>query len=69
MDTILVIDGIEYIGSDTTAVQVNVGGQYSITFFIVWYPAFGVTQNNIKCLLAFESNLITSTFSCIRLAN
>ena len=26
MDTILVIDGIEYIGSDTNAALMNVGG-------------------------------------------
>jgi len=65
MDTILVIDGIEYIGADTNAVLMNVGGEY----FRVWYPGFGVAQNNINCLLAFESKLITRTFSCRRLAN
>jgi hypothetical protein len=69
MDTILVIDGIEYIVSHTTATLPNVGGQYSTTSCRVRYPAFSVTQNYIKCLIDFERNLITSTFSCMRLSN
>ena len=69
MDAILVIDGTEYIGSHTSTALVDVGGQYSTTFFRVWYPAFGVAQNNTKCLIAFESNSITRTFSDIRISN
>ena len=34
-----------------------------------WHPAFGVAIDNTKCLVAFESNLLKTTFSCIRISN
>jgi uncharacterized heparinase superfamily protein len=34
-----------------------------------WHPAFGVAIDNTKCLVAFESNLLKTTFSCIRICN
>lgn len=34
-----------------------------------WHPAFGVVIDNTKCLVAFESNLLKTTFSCIRICN
>jgi uncharacterized heparinase superfamily protein len=34
-----------------------------------WHPAFGVAIDNTKCLIAFNSNLLKTTFSCIRISN
>jgi len=34
-----------------------------------WHPAFGVAIDNTKCLVAFESNLLKTTFSLIRISN
>jgi uncharacterized heparinase superfamily protein len=34
-----------------------------------WHPAFGVAIDNTKCLVAFESNLLRTTFNCIRISN
>jgi len=34
-----------------------------------WHPEFGVAIDNTKCIVAFESNLLRTKFSCVRTSN